>query len=628
MSRSAPGARNPLHCAMFPVRLAVAGLLLGLIATPAAQRRASTSEAWRQWGGPNRNFIVDAPALAESWPEGGPRQIWSRPLGPGHSSILAEDGRLYTMYRVGDGRTKTGPWEAAESVIALDAASGKTIWEHNYASKIEDFNFGAGPHSTPLIVGDRLFSIGTNKQLFALDKRTGKVIWSHDLIGEFGSPSLLIRPVVKAGYGCSPIAWRDTIICSVGGPGQSVMSFRQDDGRVVWKSGDFHTADAAPVLITVGGEEQLVIVGGGSINGLNPANGAILWSYPHDPGNDLSMSMPLWHAQHGILLVSSAYKTGSRALRLTRQGGVTEPEEVWFNNRLRFMFLSYILLGDYAFGTSGDLGPSFLTAMDIRTGQMAWQHRGIARASIVFADSKAILLEEDGDLTLARFTPEGVTVLAQRPKLFDTMSWTAPTLAGTTLYARDREKIVALDLGAGAGAAGRMSPASPRIIAPPAGTQKPAAPPPPPPVNLAGTWKLETDRSKPGPSAAPAGLAKVGAPGMLHITQAANGMVLVEGQVNESQSRAYKAGRKTTTPLVPSGTITMTSRWEGALLVSEGTIDGGAAPAAVKETYSVGTDGRLTIDVTLPSGSSTLVYARTQDVGPCKSWPTPCKDFK
>jgi hypothetical protein len=32
-------------------------------------------------------------------------------------------------------------------------------------------------------------------------------------------------------------------------------------------------------------------------------------------------------------------------------------------------------------------------------------------------------------------------------KLFDTTSWTVPTLVGTTLFARDREKIVALDSG-------------------------------------------------------------------------------------------------------------------------------------------------------------------------------------
>ena len=60
-------------------------------------------------------------------------------------------------------------------MIALDATNGKTIWEHKYPSKIEDFSYGAGPHSTPLIVGERLFTIGTNKQLFAFDKQSGKV---------------------------------------------------------------------------------------------------------------------------------------------------------------------------------------------------------------------------------------------------------------------------------------------------------------------------------------------------------------------------------------------------------------------------------------------------------------------
>ena len=60
--------------------------------------------------------------------------------------------------------------------------------------------------------------------------------------------------------------------------------------------------------------------------------------------------------------------------------------------------------------------------------------------------TQALILEEDGDLTLAVLTPEGMIRLAAMP-LFDTRSWTAPTLVGTTLYARDRERIVALDLG-------------------------------------------------------------------------------------------------------------------------------------------------------------------------------------
>ena len=325
--------------------------LIALVLAAGLLDSASAQDSWRQWGGPDRNFIVDTTGLADSWPEAGPPILWSRPLGTGHSSIVTDDGRLFTMYRVGNGRERGGPFDAEENVIAMDATTGATLWTHSYPAKIEDFNFGAGPHSTPLIVGDRLFTIGTNKQLYAFDTRTGDVLWSHDLINDFGSPSLLIRPIVKAGYGCSPIAFEDNIICSVGGPGQSVMSFRQDDGTVVWKSGDFLTSQVPPVLIEVADRPQLVIVGGGTVNGLDPKSGELLWSHPHDPGNDLNCSTPLWGPDN-VLVVSSAYKAGSRALRLTQKSGATMPEELWFTQRSRFMFLSAVRLGDYVYGTS------------------------------------------------------------------------------------------------------------------------------------------------------------------------------------------------------------------------------------------------------------------------------------
>lgn len=433
-------------------RLALAVLIGATLASdslvesrsPRAQSNPA-SAAWRQWGGPTRNFIVEATGLADKWPDAGPRVVWSRPLGTGHSAVVAEEGRLYTMFRPGNGRGRRGPWEAQESVIALDAKTGATIWQYSYPSQREDFSFGAGPHSTPLIVGDRVFTIGTNKQFHAFDKRTGKVLWSHDLVKDFDAPSLLIRPVVKTGYGCSLIAYRDTVICSVGGPGQSVMAFRQSDGGVVWKSGDFLVSEAPPVLIKIAGRDQLAFLAGGTVQGLDPATGQVLWSHPHDPGNDLNCSTPLW-GDDNILFVSSAYKAGSRAIQLRQEGNKTIAEELWFTNRVRFMFLNAVRLGDYVYGTTGDFGPAFLTALNIKTGQAAWQHRGFGRASLIYADGKAIIMDEDGDLALATLAPEGVTILSQA-KIFETVSWTVPTLVGTVLYARDREKIVALDLG-------------------------------------------------------------------------------------------------------------------------------------------------------------------------------------
>ncbi len=426
-----------------------------LAAPPMVELTAQSSESWRQWGGPNRNFIVNSTGLADTWPEAGPPLIWTRPLGTGHSAILVDDGRLYTLYRAGNGRAKQGPWESEETVIAMDAATGKTLWEHKYPSRREDFGFGAGPHSTPLIVADRLFTIGTQKQMFAFDKKSGQVLWSRDFIKDFNSHELLIRPVVKTGYGCSPIAYRDTIICSVGGPGQSVMAFRQSDGAVVWKSGDFLTSEAPPILINIAGRDQLVVFGGGTVNGMDPASGKILWSHVHDPGNDLNCGTPLFGPDN-ILFVSSAYRAGSRAIQLKPDRDVTYAEELWFTNRVRFMFLNAIRVGDFIYGTTGDFGPAFLTALNIKTGQAAWQHRGFGRASMVYADNpsagsgqgKAIIMDEDGDLALARLAPEGVTILAETKKVFDTTTWTVPTLVGRTLYARDREKIVALNLGA------------------------------------------------------------------------------------------------------------------------------------------------------------------------------------
>ena len=408
--------------------------------------QGSTGGSWRQAGGPDRNFIVpNASRLAETWPDTGPRVIWSQPLGAGHSAILVEDGRLYTMYRpVTAGAPRS--WLAEEAVVALDAATGTKIWEYKYPSKLEDVSQGSGPHSTPLLVGDRLFAFGTNKQAHALDKRTGKVLWSHDLVKDFGAPVLLVRPEVKAGYGCSPIAYKDTIICFVGGPGQAVMAFRQTDGSVAWKSGDFLTSDAPPMLIRFEGEEQLVIFAGATINGLNPDTGKVLWSHVHDPGNDFNFSPPLWGTDN-ILFMSSAYKTGSRAIRLKRDGDRTLTEELWFLERIKFQFLNALRLGDYVYGTSGSLGVAFLTAINVKTGQIAWQHRGFSQATLLYADGKAIILDEDGDLALARLTPEAITVLAEA-RIFETRSWTVPSLVGSTLYARDRERIIALDLGA------------------------------------------------------------------------------------------------------------------------------------------------------------------------------------
>ena len=63
-----------------------------------------------------------------------------------------------------------------------------------------------------------------------------------------------------------------------------------------------------------GRPDRLRRIAGSIANTPNPATGRILWSTPHDPGNDLNCSTPLWGPDN-ILFVSSAYRAGSRAIQ-------------------------------------------------------------------------------------------------------------------------------------------------------------------------------------------------------------------------------------------------------------------------------------------------------------------------
>src|SRR4051812_35435634 len=204
--------------------LAVAAPVLG-----AAQRRtpapAPTATAavpkeipWTQWGGPHRNFHTEATGLKDTWPASGPRVVWKRPLGEGYSSPAVQNGVLYTAY----GKPRQ------EVIVAARADTGETLWE--YASPMafqsDAPEMGNGPYATPLIAGDRLFTAGVAGRLQCLDKKTGKLLWAQELWSTHHGSRLMY------GYASSPIAFRDTVIVPVGGPGKALMAFKQSDGTV------------------------------------------------------------------------------------------------------------------------------------------------------------------------------------------------------------------------------------------------------------------------------------------------------------------------------------------------------------------------------------------------------------
>ena len=128
---------------------------------------------------------------------------------------------------------------------------------------------------------------------------------------------------------------------------------------------------------------------------------------------------------------------------------------------------------------------------------------------------------------------------------------------------------------------------------------------------MSGTWRLDEAKSKVVATAGIIGLISAGAPKTLHITQPANGTVVIESQINEAHVRIYKPGRETSTPAGQGGAVTMTTKWEGKSLVSEGALKApNGDTTTISEVVSVSADGKvLTMDVTTSATEKGVQFA-------------------
>ena len=87
------------------------------------------SPSWTQWGGPHRDFMSDSKGLASSWHGDRSEEAVESNLGDGHSSILVESGRLYTMYRQ---ITRQPRVTHDEIVAAIAPRAARRSWEFKY----------------------------------------------------------------------------------------------------------------------------------------------------------------------------------------------------------------------------------------------------------------------------------------------------------------------------------------------------------------------------------------------------------------------------------------------------------------------------------------------------------------
>ena len=370
---------------------------------------------WPRWRGPNGNGISmetdwDPEALA-----GGPKILWKVDVGRGHSNVAIKDNRLYTM--------------GMEEVYCFDADTGEEIWRYS------DERFSS-PQSTPTTDGKYIYALSKNTSLdgilLCLKVKNGKLRWKRDLVKEYKTEK------ISHGYSGSPVIEGDLIILNVNTAG---IALNKKTGKLIWAS-NVHTDKrnaqgyhATPVLYDYEGKRCALLLSGTGVFSVEVETGTQLWYFEFiTPGAQAADPILFEHK----VFISSGYSMARGALfEITGN----EPKVVWENENMRNEFSSCVYIDGYLYGSDGAPGTrARLRCIDVASGDVVWE-KEMKMASLISADGKLIILEEDGTLHIAEATPSAYQEISscdvlqgeQKPRTFHT----PPVLCNGKIYCRN-----------------------------------------------------------------------------------------------------------------------------------------------------------------------------------------------
>ena len=360
---------------------------------------------WPQWRGPSRTGVATAPVTG-AWPATLTR-AWSVEVGEGHSAPVVAGGRVYVHARVG----------GDEVVSAHDLATGRVVWSQRQAVAYTPMSaaagHGAGPKSTPLLHGGRLFTFGAGGALSAFDAASGRVAWRKDFAGRFRERWPLF------GVAQSPVADGANVIVHAGGSGGSaLLALEAATGAERWAFTAHDPAYASPIVATLAGVRQVVTLTEKHVVGVSAADGTLLWSHPYTTVYDQNAITPI---VHGDLVIVSGIQRGVTALRVAKAGARMEAKEAWTSAEASFYMSTPVLDRGRLVGFS-ERQKGQVVALDAATGKSLWAGPGRAgeSASLVVAGDAALVMTTDGELLVVahreeRFTPVRTYTVATTP---------------------------------------------------------------------------------------------------------------------------------------------------------------------------------------------------------------------
>jgi len=378
----------------------------------------ATAADWPCWRGPEANGISRETGWLTQWPDDGPKRLWTAKVGTGFSSFAVVQGRAYTMGNSAD----------TDTVFCFDAATGRELWKHSYPCPLDAQSYEGGPHATPSVAGDRVYTLSKRGELFCLDAASGAVVWSRKLAEELGAK----KPTW--GFASSVRVVGELLLVNVGSAGTAL---HKQDGKVVWTSGQDVANYSTPVPFQAEGVPAVAFFSKDHLVAVRVPDGRELWRYPWKTAWDINAADPIVSSNR--VFISSGYNHGAALLQITEG----QPQKVWENKNMRNHFNSCVLWQGHLYGVDENQ----LRCLDLATGEVRWTERALGKGSLMLADGKLIALSDKGALFLAPAVPDAFQPLA-RAQVLTGKCWTTPVLANGRIYCRNAAgDVVCLDVG-------------------------------------------------------------------------------------------------------------------------------------------------------------------------------------
>jgi outer membrane protein assembly factor BamB len=394
---------------------------------------------WPQWRGPHRDGISQETGLLNEWPQEGPKLRWQlKDIGSGFSTPAVVGARLYLLSNKG---------LEEEFVLALSDKDGSKVWSRTIGKVGEPNQNPSYPaaRSTPTVDGEVLYALGSDGDLAALKTSDGGVMWKKNLRSDFGgAPG-------RWAYSESPLIDGDVLVCTPGGKEATLVALNKKTGETIWKcatpAGD-QAAYSSVIIVNSDGIKQYVQFVQNGLIGIDAKNGKLLWRYEKTAkGSPANIPTPV---ANDSMIYSGASMTGGGLVKLKHSGDSFEAEQVYYSRKLPTAIGGAIKIGKYLYGASGQV----LLCVDFASGEVKWEDRSIAPASLCYADGRFYLHAENGSVALVEPSPEGYREHGRfnppdQPDRGSAKAWAYPVVANGRLYIRDASCLWAYDVKGG-----------------------------------------------------------------------------------------------------------------------------------------------------------------------------------